>query len=66
MENGSVTKSQKNFSSPTSTSNTNCLSSTPLGSPVLSTRREVTEEEAERSDVCFNTVHLLLLNTVSV
>ncbi|XP_016889877.1 centrosomal protein of 131 kDa isoform X1 [Cynoglossus semilaevis] len=48
MENGSVTKSQKNFSSPTSTSNTNCLSSTPLGSPVLSTRREVTEEEAER------------------
>ncbi|XP_056152829.1 centrosomal protein of 131 kDa isoform X2 [Lampris incognitus] len=44
LENGSLTKSQKNFS----TSNNKTSTSTQRGSPFLSRRREVTEEEAER------------------
>ncbi|KAM3592195.1 uncharacterized protein V6R79_014370 [Siganus canaliculatus] len=48
LENGSVTKSQKNFSSVPSTSNNRCPVSAQRGSPVLPRRREVTEEEAER------------------
>ncbi|KAG7491232.1 hypothetical protein MATL_G00000850 [Megalops atlanticus] len=44
LENGSLTKSQKNFSSSSSTSNNNA----PSGSPTQLKRREVTEEEAER------------------
>ncbi|XP_062330170.1 centrosomal protein of 131 kDa isoform X2 [Osmerus eperlanus] len=46
LENGSVTKSQKNFSSSSSTSNNNAAALG--GSPVTPRRREVTEEEAER------------------
>ncbi|XP_074519297.1 centrosomal protein of 131 kDa isoform X2 [Halichoeres trimaculatus] len=48
LENGSLTKSQKNFSSSSSTSNNRSPVSAQRGSPVLSRRREVTEEEAER------------------
>ncbi|XP_050922136.1 LOW QUALITY PROTEIN: centrosomal protein of 131 kDa [Lates calcarifer] len=48
LENGSLTKSQKNFSSTSSTSNNKSPVSAQRGSPVLSRRREVTEEEAER------------------
>uniref|UniRef100_A0A3B4TJL3 Centrosomal protein 131 n=1 Tax=Seriola dumerili TaxID=41447 RepID=A0A3B4TJL3_SERDU len=48
LENGSVTKSQKNFSSTSSTSNNKSPVSAQRGSPVLPRRREVTEEEAER------------------
>ncbi|XP_051273233.1 centrosomal protein of 131 kDa isoform X3 [Dicentrarchus labrax] len=48
LENGSLTKSQKNFSSVSSTSNNRSPVSAQRGSPVLSRRREVTEEEAER------------------
>ncbi|XP_036392275.1 centrosomal protein of 131 kDa [Megalops cyprinoides] len=44
LENGSLTKSQKNFSSSSSTSNNNA----PSSSPTQLKRREVTEEEAER------------------
>ncbi|XP_046887637.1 centrosomal protein of 131 kDa isoform X2 [Hypomesus transpacificus] len=46
LENGSVTKSQKNFSSSSSTSNNNAAAR--AGSPGTPRRREVTEEEAER------------------
>ncbi|XP_041830699.1 centrosomal protein of 131 kDa isoform X2 [Melanotaenia boesemani] len=46
LESGSVTKSQKNFSS--STSNNRSQVSAQRGSPVPPPRREVTEEEAER------------------
>ncbi|XP_069579488.1 centrosomal protein of 131 kDa isoform X1 [Brachyistius frenatus] len=45
LENGSLTKSQKNFS--TSSNNMSPVSAR-RGSPVLQRRREVTEEEAER------------------
>ncbi|CAJ1081450.1 centrosomal protein of 131 kDa isoform X1 [Xyrichtys novacula] len=45
MENGSLTKSQKNFSS---ASNNKSPVSAQRGSPALTRRREVTEEEAER------------------
>ncbi|KAM7370359.1 hypothetical protein PAMP_009914 [Pampus punctatissimus] len=48
LENGSVTKSQKNFSSASSASNNKSPVSAQRGSPVLPRRREVTEEEAER------------------
>ncbi|KAM6964398.1 centrosomal protein of 131 kDa [Tautogolabrus adspersus] len=48
QENGSLTKSQKNFSSTSSPSNNRSPVSAQHGSPVLSRRREVTEEEAER------------------
>ncbi|XP_073346059.1 centrosomal protein of 131 kDa [Pagrus major] len=48
LENGSLTKSQKNFSSVSPTSNNRSPVSAQHGSPVLSRRREVTEEEAER------------------
>uniref|UniRef100_A0A671XHF3 Centrosomal protein 131 n=1 Tax=Sparus aurata TaxID=8175 RepID=A0A671XHF3_SPAAU len=48
LENGSLTKSQKNFSSVSPTSNNRSPVSAQLSSPVLSRRREVTEEEAER------------------
>ncbi|KAM8729300.1 centrosomal protein of 131 kDa isoform 1-T1 [Acanthopagrus schlegelii] len=48
LENGSLTKSQKNFSSVSPTSNNRSPVSAQRGSPVLSRRREVTEEEAER------------------
>ncbi|XP_038591074.1 centrosomal protein of 131 kDa isoform X3 [Micropterus salmoides] len=48
LENGSLTKSQKNFSSISPTSNNKSPVSAQRGSPVLSRRREVTEEEAER------------------
>uniref|UniRef100_A0AAQ5ZH20 Centrosomal protein 131 n=1 Tax=Amphiprion ocellaris TaxID=80972 RepID=A0AAQ5ZH20_AMPOC len=48
LENGSLTKSQKNFSSASSTSINRPPVSAQRGSPVLSRRREVTEEEAER------------------
>ncbi|KAG8008844.1 hypothetical protein GBF38_010485 [Nibea albiflora] len=48
LENGSLTKSQKNFSSVSSTSNNRSPVSAQRGSPVLSRRREATEEEAER------------------
>uniref|UniRef100_UPI003AADA9DB centrosomal protein of 131 kDa isoform X2 n=1 Tax=Centroberyx gerrardi TaxID=166262 RepID=UPI003AADA9DB len=47
LENGSLTKSQKNFST-LSTSNNKSPASAQRGSPILSRRREVTEEEAER------------------
>lgn len=46
QENGSVTKSQKNFSS---ASNNSTPVSAQRGSPVLLQRREVTEQETERS-----------------
>ncbi|XP_041818973.1 centrosomal protein of 131 kDa [Chelmon rostratus] len=48
LENGSLTKSQKNFSSASSSSNNRSPVSAQRGSPVLPRRREVTEEEAER------------------
>uniref|UniRef100_A0A3Q3EVK3 Centrosomal protein 131 n=1 Tax=Labrus bergylta TaxID=56723 RepID=A0A3Q3EVK3_9LABR len=48
QENGSLTKSQKNFSSTSSPSNNRSPVSAQHGSPVLFRRREVTEEEAER------------------
>ncbi|XP_040885197.1 centrosomal protein of 131 kDa isoform X2 [Toxotes jaculatrix] len=48
LENGSLTKSQKNFSSTSSTTNNKSPVSAQRGSPVLARRREVTEEEAER------------------
>ncbi|XP_070707874.1 centrosomal protein of 131 kDa [Pempheris klunzingeri] len=48
LENGSLTKSQKNFSSISCSSNNKSPVSAQRGSPVLSRRREVTEEEAER------------------
>ncbi|XP_041671771.1 centrosomal protein of 131 kDa isoform X2 [Cheilinus undulatus] len=48
QENGSLTKSQKNFSSASSTSNNRSPVSAQRGSPILPSRREVTEEEAER------------------
>ncbi|KAM4715450.1 centrosomal protein of 131 kDa isoform 2-T4 [Anableps anableps] len=48
LENGSVTKSQKNFSSSSSTSNNRSPVSAQRCSPVPPRRREVTEEEAER------------------
>ncbi|XP_068160842.1 centrosomal protein of 131 kDa isoform X2 [Antennarius striatus] len=48
VESGSLTKSQKNFSSASSTSNNRSPMSVHRSSPVLSRRREVTEEEAER------------------
>ncbi|XP_037610047.1 centrosomal protein of 131 kDa isoform X1 [Sebastes umbrosus] len=48
QDNSSLTKSQKNFSSTSSTSNNRSPASAQRGSPVLSRRREVTEEEAER------------------
>ncbi|XP_032357722.1 centrosomal protein of 131 kDa isoform X3 [Etheostoma spectabile] len=48
QDNSSLTKSQKNFSSASSTSNNRSPVSAQHGSPVLSRRREVTEEEAER------------------
>ncbi|XP_034563406.1 centrosomal protein of 131 kDa isoform X2 [Notolabrus celidotus] len=48
LENGSLTKSQKNFSSSSSTSNNRSPVSAHHGSPVLTRRREATEEEAER------------------
>ncbi|XP_039990410.1 centrosomal protein of 131 kDa isoform X1 [Xiphias gladius] len=48
LENGSLTKSQKNFSSASSTSNNKSPVSAQRSSPVLPRRREVTEEEAER------------------
>ncbi|MED6264852.1 hypothetical protein CHARACLAT_019382, partial [Characodon lateralis] len=48
LENGSVTKSQKNFCSSSSISNNRSLVSAQHCSPVPPRRREVTEEEAER------------------
>uniref|UniRef100_A0A8C9ZRG0 Centrosomal protein 131 n=1 Tax=Sander lucioperca TaxID=283035 RepID=A0A8C9ZRG0_SANLU len=48
QDNSSLTKSQKNFSSASSTSNNRSPVSAQRGSPGLSRRREVTEEEAER------------------
>ncbi|XP_030610410.1 centrosomal protein of 131 kDa isoform X3 [Archocentrus centrarchus] len=48
LENGSLTKSQKNFSSASLASNNKSPVSAQHGSPVLLRRREVTEEEAER------------------
>ncbi|XP_067432957.1 centrosomal protein of 131 kDa isoform X4 [Thunnus thynnus] len=48
LENGSVTKSQKNFSSSSSASNNKSPVLAQRGSPVLPRKREVTEEEAER------------------
>ncbi|XP_074476868.1 centrosomal protein of 131 kDa isoform X4 [Sebastes fasciatus] len=48
QDNSSLTKSQKNFSSTSSTSNNRSPASAQRGSPVPSRRREVTEEEAER------------------
>ncbi|XP_008435737.1 centrosomal protein of 131 kDa isoform X2 [Poecilia reticulata] len=48
LESGSVTKSQKNFSSSSSTSNNRSPVSAQRCSPVPPRRREVTEQEAER------------------
>ncbi|CAB1433966.1 unnamed protein product, partial [Pleuronectes platessa] len=48
LENGSLTKSQKNFSSTSLSSNNRSPVSALHGSPVLLRRKEVTEEEAER------------------
>ncbi|XP_054454922.1 centrosomal protein of 131 kDa [Anoplopoma fimbria] len=48
QDNSSLTKSQKNFSSASSSSNNRSPVSAQRGSPVPSRRREVTEEEAER------------------
>lgn len=50
LESGSLTKSQKNFSTTSPASNNKSPVSAQRGSPVLLRRREVTEEEAERSD----------------
>ncbi len=61
LENGSLTKSQKNFSTVSSTSNNRSPVSAQRGSPVLSRRREVTEEEAERSEGCFYRVSAVCL-----
>ncbi|XP_034426066.1 centrosomal protein of 131 kDa isoform X2 [Hippoglossus hippoglossus] len=48
LENGSLTKSQKNFSSTSLSSNNRSPVLALHGSPVLLRRKEVTEEEAER------------------
>ncbi|XP_062269695.1 centrosomal protein of 131 kDa isoform X2 [Platichthys flesus] len=48
LENGSLTKSQKNFSSTSLSSNNRSPVSALHGSPVMLRRKEVTEEEAER------------------
>uniref|UniRef100_A0A668SQ32 Centrosomal protein 131 n=1 Tax=Oreochromis aureus TaxID=47969 RepID=A0A668SQ32_OREAU len=48
LESGSLTKSQKNFSTTSPASNNKSPVSAQRGSPVLLRRREVTEEEAER------------------
>ncbi|XP_033975102.1 centrosomal protein of 131 kDa isoform X3 [Trematomus bernacchii] len=48
QDNSSLTKSQKNFSSTSSTSNNNSPVSAQGGSPITPQRREATEEEAER------------------
>ncbi|XP_078135438.1 centrosomal protein of 131 kDa isoform X2 [Sander vitreus] len=48
QDNSSLTKSQKNFSSASCTPNNRSPVSAQRGSPGLSRRREVTEEEAER------------------
>uniref|UniRef100_A0AAX7VB99 Centrosomal protein 131 n=1 Tax=Astatotilapia calliptera TaxID=8154 RepID=A0AAX7VB99_ASTCA len=48
LESGSLTKSQKNFSTTSPASNNKSPVSAQHGSPVLLRRREVTEEEAER------------------
>uniref|UniRef100_A0A3Q3K0C0 Centrosomal protein 131 n=1 Tax=Monopterus albus TaxID=43700 RepID=A0A3Q3K0C0_MONAL len=48
VESGSLTKSQKNFSSASSTCNNKSPASAQRGSPLLPRKREVTEEEAER------------------
>uniref|UniRef100_H3D2U6 Centrosomal protein 131 n=1 Tax=Tetraodon nigroviridis TaxID=99883 RepID=H3D2U6_TETNG len=48
LESGSLTKSQKNFSSVSSPSNNRSPLTTQRGSPVAARRREATEEEAER------------------
>uniref|UniRef100_A0A1A7W7T6 5-azacytidine induced 1 n=1 Tax=Iconisemion striatum TaxID=60296 RepID=A0A1A7W7T6_9TELE len=48
LENGSVTKSQKNFSSSSSTPNNRSPVSARPSSPIPPQRREATEEEAER------------------
>ncbi|XP_035261990.1 centrosomal protein of 131 kDa isoform X2 [Anguilla anguilla] len=48
VEGGSLTKSQKNFSSSSNNNNASCSSPSQIGSPTLCRRREVTEEEAER------------------
>ncbi|XP_064179534.1 centrosomal protein of 131 kDa [Anguilla rostrata] len=48
VEGGSLTKSQKNFSSSSNNNNASCSSPSQIGSPTLYRRREVTEEEAER------------------
>lgn len=50
LESGSLTKSQKNFSSVSSPSNNRSPVTTQRGSPVAARRREATEEEAERSE----------------
>lgn len=50
LESGSLTRSQKNFSSVSSPSNNRSPVTTQRGSPVAARRREATEEEAERSD----------------
>uniref|UniRef100_A0A3Q3CH79 Centrosomal protein 131 n=1 Tax=Haplochromis burtoni TaxID=8153 RepID=A0A3Q3CH79_HAPBU len=47
LESGSLTKSQKNFSTTSPASNNKSPVSAQRGSPVLLRRREVTEEEAE-------------------
>lgn len=47
LEGASLTKSQKNFCS-SSSSNNRSPASAQCGSPVLPQRREATEEEAER------------------
>lgn len=59
LESGSLTKSQKNFSSVSSPSNNRSPVATQRGSPVAARRREATEEEAERFEpphtfVCFS------------
>lgn len=50
LESGSLTRSQKNFSSISSPSKNRSPVTTQRGSPVAARRREATEEEAERSD----------------
>uniref|UniRef100_A0A8C7GTM7 Centrosomal protein 131 n=1 Tax=Oncorhynchus kisutch TaxID=8019 RepID=A0A8C7GTM7_ONCKI len=62
-----TTKSQKNFSSSSSTSNNNAGQRSPRGSPSLPRRREVTEEEAERSEfIQQGTLGINALRSVSV
>lgn len=48
LEGASLTKSQKNFCSTTSSSNNRSPASAQCSSPALPQRREATEEEAER------------------